>query len=394
MKEKTKISLGYASEETGLAQLLQFTDDFNKKQGKLEVIPQLLCDSEDEMADKLFLSRKDATLPDIVVIHSEKIPHLCKKDLILPLDELIKSFLISFWDFHEAVQPAVTYKNQIWALPLLHANPRALFYNRSLFSQRKISSSPKNRDEFKDACRVLTCDLNNDGLIDAWGFLPESFHFIIFLLQNGGRLLDDSGKSVMFHEQEGIEALRFLHHLTTNYSPPHQDFAKGDVGMCIASPEKFHEIRDIKVHVTPLPAGRFRQNTFGDFRGALCFAVARKKRKKPSHALEFLKWWDELENYVRWCMFTHHVPLKKSALTHEAYDEYLKNYPVMKIFVEEMSFVSPLPMNDASLFMRQSIERMIQLLPSKEEKDELFLQSELDRAASAVQNILDGTEKV
>lgn len=394
MKEKTKISIGYATGQSGLTQLLQFVDDFNQKQGKLEVIPQILCETEEEMSGKLFASRKDVTLPDIVVIHSEKIPELCSKDIIIPLDEHIKSFLISFWDFHESVQSMTVYKTQTWALPLLHANPHALFYNKSLFSQCKVSSSPQNWNELMESCKTLTCDANNDGIVDIWGFLPEPFHFVLFLLQNGGQLFDETGKNVMFHHQEGLEALRFLHHITANYSPPHQDFSKGDIAMCMATPEKFYEVKDIKVHVSPLPSGKIQQNTFGDLRGALCFAVVKKRRKKPSHALEFLKWWDELENYLRWCMFTHHVPLKKSALSHAAYEEYLKNYPVMKIFIEELPHTKPLPVNEVSFFLKQSLERMIQSLPAREEKDERFLKETLERTGALVQDAVDNAEKL
>lgn len=394
MKEKTKISLGYAAEQTGLAQLLQFVDDFNQKQAKLEVIPQILCEAEDDISDKLFQSRKDATLPDIIIIHSEKIPQLCKKDLILPLDELIKSYLISFWDFHEHVQSMTTFKNHVWALPLLQANPRALFYNRTLFSQCKVSSSPRNWEELREACRVLTCDANHDGITDTWGYLPDPFHFVLFLLQNGGRLVDETGRHVLFHHQEGLEALWFLHHLTAYYSPPHQDFSKGDIAMCMATPEKFYEIKDIKVHVAPVPSGKFRQNTFGGLRGALCFAVVKKKRKKPAYALEFLQWWDDAENYLRWCTFTHHVPMKKSTLAHAAYEEYLKNYPVMKIFIEELTGALPIPVSESSPFLRQTLEHMILSLPAREEKDESFLQGELDRAASVIQDALDSMEKI
>ncbi len=393
MKEKTRISLGYAKDCPGLSQLIHYLDSFNASHGKLEVIPQMISETEEEFPEKLFVSRKDAVLPDIVIFHAETLPLLARKELILPLDESMKSYLISFWDLLETIQAMVAYKNQVWALPLLQADPFALFYNRSLFSEHKLSASPRTWEEFAEACRALTADTNSDGIVDTWGFLYDPVLFAILLLQNGGRVFDVSGEMVSFHQTEGMESLRMLHALMSRYAAPHFDFSREDIGMCIASPDKFLEIKDVKCHVSSLPWTRARGNLAGGIRGPLCFAVVRKKRKKPAASLEFLKWWDDTENYVQWCMFSHHVPLKKSAAGNAQYEEYLKNYPVMKIFLEELTYSVPIFPCEASVAVRKILESLVHSFALREEKEDSVLREALDRAATQAQDALDSAGK-
>lgn len=76
----------------------------------------------------------------------------------------------------------------------------SMYYNTALFAEAGISEPPATWDEFVDAAKKLTKDLDGDGAIDQWGFglagarISNNVHqAFIRGAQHGGELYDEDG---------------------------------------------------------------------------------------------------------------------------------------------------------------------------------------------------------
>jgi multiple sugar transport system substrate-binding protein len=326
-------------------------------------------------------------LPDLIIVHSENIGKLADKGIIVPIDEWINQ-CIDITDFYIALFESVKYKDKIWSLPLLEANPYALFLNLNLFEKFKKIPFPTNWDELKNVASKLTLDTDKDGLIDSWGYSADLMQFLLFLWQNEGELFNHNFTEVLFHKKEGVQALQFLIHLNTNFSPPHKNFERGDIGMQIGKIEDISRYKNLRLSILPLPKGKIKANSFGGLKGSLGFSIINKDKKRQDVAFDVIKLLEKIENYILWCKLTNFIPLKKSVLKNEDYNNYLNVNPYLRVFIDELNYAKSIPCISTFPEIRNILNTTLETLNLKEELNYEEIKKYLYECAKETQKLL------
>ena len=57
----------------------------------------------------------------------------------------------------------------------------------------------------------------------------------------------------------------------------------------------------------------------------------------------FVEWWARTESNIRWCTQTGAIPISQSVIDAPAYQEYLTREPLVKPFVDSVSFARHWP---------------------------------------------------
>jgi len=107
--------------------------------------------------------------------------------------------------------------------------PFVFLYNTKLLEEAGFKRPPRNWDEIIEYGEKLTKDINNDGVIDRWGFafaaesgsLDTLYIIQTFIYQAGGQILDEE-RNVVLNKPEAVRALKFMVDLRNKYKvvPP------------------------------------------------------------------------------------------------------------------------------------------------------------------------------
>lgn len=192
----------YSAKTTPLMQTM--VDDFNTANaGKIKV--NLEMAPWDKMHDKLAVSMGSDKAPDVFGYATRWISEFAGLDQLAPMNDLMTpDFKASF---NQKVLDAGVYDGKIYGLPVA-VSARLLFYRTDVLEAAGLSA-PKTWD---DLMTVATKTANPPELyglgVPASGIEVDTF-FNYFLYNNGGEILDASGKS-MLSEPESVEALQYL----------------------------------------------------------------------------------------------------------------------------------------------------------------------------------------
>jgi multiple sugar transport system substrate-binding protein len=143
---------------------------------------------------------------------------------LLPIDSILGSSLRS--DLPPWSLNSFRWKGKTYGVPSV-ANPMILFYNRSLLDKAGISQPPSNWDELLETAKATTSSVSAGWVMPAGqtggiGGLMSSW--LLFFLQAGGDLFDNSGNSNIASDA-GVVALDMLIKLV-----PYSDSAIFDYG--------------------------------------------------------------------------------------------------------------------------------------------------------------------
>jgi multiple sugar transport system substrate-binding protein len=135
------------------------------------------------------------TPADVVLLNYRRYAAYAARGALEPLGPYLEqSALIDEADFYpEAVQPFV-WAGELICIPQ-NLSSLVVYYNRDLFRAAGLSDpSPDwSWDDFLNAAKALTRDIDGDGQIDQYGLGTEVsiFRAAPFIWQNGGELVDD-----------------------------------------------------------------------------------------------------------------------------------------------------------------------------------------------------------
>jgi multiple sugar transport system substrate-binding protein len=97
--------------------------------------------------------------------------------------------------------------------------PTVMYYNKQLFIDNGVELPPADKpwtwDQFLDACKKLSKDLNGDGKNDQFGVGPIWWE--AFVLSNGGKILSDDFTEFLMWEDDAAAGLQFAADLTNVY---------------------------------------------------------------------------------------------------------------------------------------------------------------------------------
>ncbi len=310
-----------------------------------------------------------------------KIPALVDGGLIAPVDGLLPK---QYWaDFYPRVLDTVTYQGRIWSLPL-EATPYALFCNLEHFCAGGVSL-PTTWEETLAAAQALTRDTDGDGTPNLWGYTQCTYQFPLLLWCYGISIIREDGLAG-FADPPAVEVSR-LYWALRECSPPHVEFERGDVAMKLSTYDDINRYHHLDYAVIPLPHGTCRANSLGASGSTMGMVLL--NGSDPEIAGRFLAFWARPDIYLRWCVWTHAVALRKSVRDSAAYQRFLLRVPEMRAFDGDLECSVPrpvIPEYDAIHEVIAGYTRWVNVQPVEPSLQEL--QARLDEAAAQANALL------
>ena len=87
----------------------------------------------------------------------------------------------------------------------------ALYYRKDILEAKGLKVPP-TWDELVEVSKAMAEDSNGDGKPDKYQMQvrPDTFQYSQFLFQNGGSIVDKSGKKAAFTSPEGVQAMEYM----------------------------------------------------------------------------------------------------------------------------------------------------------------------------------------
>jgi multiple sugar transport system substrate-binding protein len=340
----------------GVADLLgEMIDDFNATHPDVVVSKDSGGVSADRMLQKVTAGFQADNYPDIAYIFGSDLPNLAEGDQLVDLTEATESGDLDWERFVPAAQEAATVDDVPRAVPALIDN-LAVVYNKEIFDDAGVPY-PKDDwtwDDFlKTAAELNDPDAGIAGF--AWpGTGDEDTTWRIWPLvwQQGGDIVNEDGTSVAFDGPEGEAALDVVAQAaddesvyidtTAGSERMQQLFASGKMAMTITGPWALPEYVDgnIDYGVVPMPSFGGEHTTIA---GPDTWAVFDNGEERVAAAIEFLEWFSEPEQQLRWLAEAGSLPLTSDVTDVKGYDQYVKSLPELDKFVEntELAQVRP-----------------------------------------------------
>lgn len=187
----------------------------------------------------------DGNPPDIIEV-AESVHSYSSKNQLLPLNTFIDAQKLDLAGrFGERAAHSYDRDGKTWALPD-RTGPMVLYYNKDLFDKDGVSypTADWKWPDFLAAAQKLT--VRDGDRTMRYGFAAGDWWpwWMAFMLQNGGKVLDDAGKPVI-NSPENVKAMQFYadlvhkHHVAPSkkdyealkISSPDQLFAQGNAAM-------------------------------------------------------------------------------------------------------------------------------------------------------------------
>ncbi len=337
--------------------LNELLDRFQREYPGIEIKAQYVP-TGDALVQKLIAAVQSRTAPDISWIHSDFLDKLVEAGAIRPMDDFIRDTggltANEMEDFYPALLRNASWKGTLYALPM-EATTLALMVDRELFRKAGLDPDrpPQTWEELREDAAKLTVDRDGDGRFDQFGFYVPVFsssgplgiwmnlQWTPFLWQAGGTEIAADQSKVLFNSAAGVQALSLWkqiydqEHFET-YSTAHDvGFISKQLAMMPDGPwnlPKYRAAKDLDWAVTPMPAGPVRRVTMLAGEHLAIFTQS----NHPREAWTFLKWVVRPDVQSLFSRLSGYLPVRKSVLQREEYQEFLRKHPDLAVFVGEM----------------------------------------------------------
>jgi multiple sugar transport system substrate-binding protein len=262
------VTITFASWVGEIPEMKQLIAAFQKEHPNITVKLQNI--PAEEAAEKLTAQVAGGNPPDVAYVDASTVANFASRKALVNLDNYIsRSDIVKPDGYVPAFKTFTTYENSMYGLPF-DGESTGLFYRTDLFQAAGIAQPPANWPEFEAAARALTQPAKRQYGVAMFA-TEAAYYWYPWLWQNGGKLLSDDGKQVLFADDKAKQAADFYVNLAKNYAPKdylnsnsydgRQAFANGQVGMYVAGSwfagtlsNEFPKIQG-KWATAPLPVG-------------------------------------------------------------------------------------------------------------------------------------------
>lgn len=186
--------------------------------------------------------------PDVFMVLGSDFDQFSSIGIMKNLDELIEQD--AAFDEEKYFQSALStgkYGNVQYALPY-ETVPTLMFVNQTLLKKEgiEIPDTDWNWEEMYDICRLVTKDLDGDGILDQFGIC--NYDWLDAVYSNGGEIFQNNGKTCYLAEDSVIESVKYIRQLNELYhgqKVAQEDFNGGNVAFM---PLTFAEYRTYKTY--------------------------------------------------------------------------------------------------------------------------------------------------
>jgi multiple sugar transport system substrate-binding protein len=212
---------------------------------------------------------------DVFWMNGPNFPVYASQGVLADLSPILGAGAVDLADYPQALVDLYTHGDTVYALPR-DFDTIGLFYNKAHFDEAGLDypDADWTWDDLRDAAERLTVRQGNR--VARWGFAAfptDQMGYFNLIPQNGGRVMNDDGSSVLLDEPASCEALLFLYDFQADGLAPGGPvlqaegwnaapnlFPSGRASMIMAGSwfaGRYSEA-DPNIDVAPLPRGRER----------------------------------------------------------------------------------------------------------------------------------------
>jgi multiple sugar transport system substrate-binding protein len=377
--------------------LQELVDRFNREHPNIQV-QSLYVGQEDQQAPKILASVVGKVPPDLLWFNPTITGQLVELDAIRPLDDFLTASSVKD-EIDPALFESMQFQGHFWSVPF-GTNNAGIFYRPSLFDAAGITQLPKTWEELRQVAKTLTGDRDGDGRVDRYGILLPLgkgewtvFMWLPFLWSGGGELVPGeralaignketsiptspnnphltlplSSPSVNLVNEGAIKALQFWRSLIEDGSAvlslPERGyemdgFLAGKVAMQLSGPWTLGQLRATGVDfgVIPIPSQVRRATVMGGENLFLFKTTPDRERA----AFTFAQYVMGKEFQTQWAIGTGYLPVNLKARQSEAYQDFVEQQPVVKVFLEQAELGRSRPIFRGYNRISQSLGRAIE----------------------------------
>ncbi|MGB7055168.1 MAG: ABC transporter substrate-binding protein [bacterium] len=322
----------------------EMISDFNRlhPQGRVRSVHM---GSYDVLAQKLMGAIASNSPPVLAQMYESWTDQFWEAGELLPMQEFIRDetgFYLE--DFYPVFIEDNTYDSVLVTLPFNKSIP-VFYYNVELLKKNGVDSFPQGWSEFREVCQRV----RESGVwptswpIDVW-------YFSTMLYQHGGILYDEATSEPRFNSPEGIQVIEYLVDLVRDslfyLSPGFQrqdEFLSGNVAMIPASVVSWAFMKGkgaFEMGVAAFPQGPQEAIVIA---GTNIGMFKRSSAVQQKLAWEFIKWFLDPQNQVRWTEASYYLPTRRRATETEAFKKFVIENPQYEKIVAQLEFAQTEP---------------------------------------------------
>jgi multiple sugar transport system substrate-binding protein len=284
--------------------------------------------------------------PDITYLFGSWMANIVKSPKVVLLNDLIAKDPSADWeDFWPTERLAATVDGKIVGVPALVDN-LAIVYNKKLFDQAGIGypTADWTWDDFRAAAKALTDPSKKQF---GWSYPADGsedsvWHWEAMLWEAGGDILTPDNKKAAFNSPAGVQALTMLGDMATVDKSVYIDitntkasnvFNADRIGMLVTGPWDLPSFPNVDFGTQIMPAFVNHQTISGPDNWVLLDNGAARVQA----SWEFIKWFTAAKQNLAYNVAVGALPLRTSETKLPEYKTYLKKYPGVDTFVENMN---------------------------------------------------------
>ncbi|MHC5613117.1 MAG: ABC transporter substrate-binding protein [Nostoc sp.] len=319
----------------------KLVDKFNQTHPDIQV--DSIFESEPQLP-KLLTSVVANVPPDLLSFHPEYTGQFVELGAIRPLEDWLNKLPLKS-DIRPNLLEEMQLGGHIWSVPM-HTSNIGIFYRPKLFEAAGITEIPKTWEELRQVAKKLTIDRNGDRRPEQYGILLPLgkggwtvFSWFPFLFGAEGEIVTNNRPNLT--NAGAIAALKFWQGLIKDgsvlLSAPERGyeedaFLTGRVAMQITGPWTLIMKSDVDHQVLPIPAGVKAATVTGTGN----FFVMKTTPAREQAAFKFLEYVLSEEFQIEWSMGTGFLPVTFKSAQSKAYQQFINEKPVLKVFFEQM----------------------------------------------------------
>jgi ABC-type glycerol-3-phosphate transport system substrate-binding protein len=347
-------------------QLEQMIQEFNELHPEAE-IKSVQMGSYDALAQKLMGAIASNSTPTIAQMYESWTDQFYKAGFLEPLQTFVDTdTAFDLHDFFPVFIEDNTFESVLVTLPFNKSLP-VFYYNITIFDSAGINHFPENWTEFRIACERLRklSIWPTSWPIDVW-------YFGSMLYQEGGELFNQNTKKPMFQNEAGVRVLEYIVNLVKDsllYLNPgfqrQDEFLSGNVATIPASIVSWAFLKGrprFEMKVAPFPQGNYKGIVIAGTNIGM-FKNASQKQKRL--AWEFIKWFLEPEQQVRWTRASYYLPTRMSVTKLSEFQKFLAENPNYDKIIAQLEFAHTEPKTKewftGRIYLNEALEEALRL---------------------------------
>jgi len=284
--------------------------------------------------------------PDITYLFGSWMANIVKSPKVVLLNDLIANDPSFDWkDFWPTERLAATVDGKIVGIPALVDN-LAIVYNKKLFDQAGVGypTAEWTWDDFRAAAKALTDPAKKQF---GWAYPADGsedtvWHWEAMLWEAGGDILTPDNKQAAFNSPAGVQALTMLGDMATVDKSVYIDitntkisnvFNADRIGMLVTGPWDLPSFPNVDVGIQIMPAFVNHQTISGPDN----WVLLDNGEARVQASWEFIKWFTAAQQNLTYNLAVGALPLRESETKLPDYQTFLKKYPGVDTFVENMN---------------------------------------------------------